>query len=164
MLANPKLAWCLALAISISLAGTISVQAASGPPDISKDEAEGMIFERQQIMIQLDKDAEALGEMAAGLRSTDKLAETARSIARGAKDSLAAFEPEIPGGRAKPEVWSNWADYKMRMDVFAANSEKMAQIAESGNVTGVVEVMTEALPCKQCHDVYRAPKKRPGES
>lgn len=155
-----------ALAISALLCAFIGLQAAQGQPATavgkpaaSTVETEGIIFERQQIMLQLEKDSGALGEMAAGLRKPDKLAETARSIAQLAKDSVAAFEANVPGGRAKPEVWSNNVDFRQRMEAFATNSEKMAKIAETGNLTGVVEVMTQALPCKDCHDIYRAPKK-----
>jgi cytochrome c556 len=149
----------IVLATCLPLAGFVAAQAVSAQSAPDKAESEGLIFERQQIMIQLDKDSTALGEMAAGLRKPDKLAETTRSIAQGAKDSLAAFEPNVPGGRAKPEVWSNWPDYKQRLEAFAAKADQMAKIAESGNLTGVVEIMADALPCKQCHDSYRAPKK-----
>lgn len=151
------------LVVSAALAGFVAVQAvwaqptrATAPPS---PETEGIIFERQQVMLQLEKDSGTLGEIAAGLQKPDKLTETAQAIARGAKDALASFEPNVPGGRSKPEVWSNRADFRQRMESFAANADKMSKIAESGNLTGVVEVMAEALPCKQCHDIYRAPKR-----
>lgn len=150
-----------ALAAAAALAAFAVGQAVNAQGAPSKEEAEGIIFERQQIMLQLEDDSEALGEMAAGLRPNDKIGEVARSIARSAKDSYASFEQNVPGGRSKPEVWSNWADYSQRMEAFVKNTEKMAALAEGGNTTGVIEIMAEALPCKQCHDVYRAPKKKP---
>lgn len=154
---------CAALAASAALAAFTAQQAVyaqSAPENISAEEAEGMIFERQQIMLQLESDAEALGEIVAGLRPPDKLAEVAQSIAQSAQDAANSFEQKVPGGRAKPEVWSNWADYSQRLEAFVSNADKMAKIAESGNVTGVIGMMTSALPCKQCHDVYREPKKK----
>ena len=88
-----------------------------------------------------------------------KLAETARAIAQGARDSREAFGQKVPGGRSKPEVWSNYEDYMKRMDSFVRNSEAMAKAGESGNVIAVTNLMIDGMPCKQCHDVYRAPKK-----
>jgi cytochrome c556 len=125
----------------------------------SKEEAEGIIFERQQIMTQLDKDAETLGMIASGAAPAPKLAETTRAVAQGAKDSLEAFRMQVPGGRAKPEVWANYEDFMQRMTAFSTNAEKMAKLGETGNVVAVTEVMIDALPCKQCHDLYRAPKR-----
>lgn len=134
---------------------------ASAPPaaPLSKTEADGIIFERQQAMLQLDKDAETLGMIASGAAPATKLAETTHAIAQGAKDSLEAFRARVPGGRSKPEVWANYEDFMKRMETFSANAEKMAKLGESGNVASVTEVMVDALPCKQCHDTYRAPKR-----
>lgn len=122
-------------------------------------EAEGIIFERQQIMKQLAEDSDILGQIVAGEIPPDKLRETTRAIAQGAKDSVAAFEQKIPGGRSKPEVWTNYADYTGRMQNFANSAEEMAKIAETGNMNAVISLMGDALPCKQCHDIYRERKK-----
>lgn len=109
-------------------------------------------------MLQLEKDSDLMGQIVAGQVTPDKMAPTARAIARGARDSYEAFRPNVPGGRAKPEIWSNWADYSQRMDSFVRNSEAMSKAAEKGNVSVVISMLGDALPCKQCHDVYRAPK------
>jgi cytochrome c556 len=135
-----------------------SADAATSALALSKEETEGLIFERQQIMLQLDKDAKTLGMIASGATPPAKLAETTRAIAQGAKDSLEAFRAKVPGGRSKPEVWANYQDFMKRLESFSSNAEKMAKLGESGNVAMVNEVMIDALPCKQCHDVYRAPK------
>jgi hypothetical protein len=34
----------------------------------------------------------------------------------------------------------------------------MARVAETGNVSKVTELMITALPCKDCHDIYRNKK------
>ncbi len=156
-----------ALVAAIALAAA-SFQYASAEPSVanaapaaplSKAEADGIIFERQQAMLQLDKDAETLGMIASGAAPATKLAETTRAIAQGAKDSLEAFRAQVPGGRSKPEVWSNYEDFMKRMEAFSTNADKMAKLGESGNVAAVTDVMVDALPCKQCHDTYRAPKR-----
>jgi cytochrome c556 len=124
--------------------------------------AAGAIFERQQIMQQLDKDAELLGDIAAGDAPADKLPEVTRSIAQGARDTRASFQQRIPGGRTKPEAWSNWADFSQRMDGFVTNADALAKVGQSGNVEAATSVMATALPCKECHDLYRMPKRDRG--
>lgn len=125
----------------------------------SKEEADGIVFERQNIMLQIGKDAELLGEIAAGIKPPDKLAEVTRSIADSAEAAKVAFEPSVPGGRAKPEVWTNWTDYSRRMNEFATNAKQLANLGAKGDLDGVTNGLGSALPCKECHDVYRAPKK-----
>lgn len=139
-------------------AGAASTPAAAAVAS-SADETEGLIFERQQLMIQLDIDSKTLGMIASGAAPASRLAETTRSIARSAKESVDAFRAKVPGGRSKPEVWSNNEDFMRRMESFALNTERMAKLGETGNVMAVSEMMVDALPCKQCHDVYRAPKR-----
>lgn len=134
-----------------------AVQAQTAAP--AGDDAQTIIFERQQIMQQLAKDSETLGGIVAGSQSRDQLAKVTRALADGAKDSLARFRDKVPGGRSKSEVWSNNADFMKRMEDFVRNSEAMAKAGESGNMAGVTALMIDALPCKQCHDLYREPKK-----
>lgn len=123
------------------------------------EEADGLIFDRQQVMLKLEADADTMGSIVAGEVPPTKLAETARAIAQGARDSYEAFRPNAPGGRAKPEIWSNWPDYSARMESFIRNADAVAKMAETGNVTAVTSMLGDAMPCKQCHDVYRTPKK-----
>jgi cytochrome c556 len=128
------------------------------PKALDPAEAEGIIFERQQIMKQLDDDANTMGSIVAGEIPPTKMAETARSVAKGAREAYEAFKQNVPGGRAKPEVWSSWPDYSARMESFVKNSEAMSKVADTGNVTAVTSMLGEALPCKECHTVYRVPK------
>jgi cytochrome c556 len=119
---------------------------------------EGLIFERQQIMKELDEQAETLGNIVAGLEPRSKLAETTRGIAKRAKESMESFRNPLPGGRSKPEVWSNHTDYMQRMATFVRETEELAKLGEAGNLSAVTEKLVTALPCKSCHDVYRARK------
>lgn len=121
-------------------------------------QAEDPVLARQLIMQALEDDAEVLGSIAARVTPPTKMAEHARNIAKHAKESYESFKPNAPGGGAKPEIWTNWADYSKRMESFVVNSEKMAQVAETGDVNAVTELMVDAMPCKSCHDVYRAKK------
>jgi cytochrome c556 len=143
--------------VTLMLLGTHAGGAESGPAPTGA-EAEGIIFERQQLMTRLSQNSEMLGKIAAGTAPADKLAATAQAIAEDAKAAQAAFEPHVPGGRAKPEVWSNWADFSQRLKRFSDNSAEMARIADTGNRNAVTEFMLTALPCKECHDLYREKK------
>lgn len=149
-----------ALAISAALilaAGTAEATDDAAPA--ASAASEGIIFQRQLTMTQLGKDAELLGRIVAGLAPADKLAATTRAIADGAKDAQADFAQKVPGGRTKPEAWTNNADFTQRLDAFARNAQAMAKAGETGNVASVTALMIDGLPCKQCHDVYREPKK-----
>jgi cytochrome c556 len=148
---------CAAIAPETLHANATAVPGAQ-PVPVDPAEIEGLIFERQQIMLQLDKDSEMLGLIVAGLAPKEKLAEVARAVAQGAKDSKASFASPVPGGRTRPEMWSNRADFDARMDAFVAKSAEMARIAETGNVALVTSSLGDALPCKACHDLYRMPK------
>ncbi|MGE3690700.1 MAG: cytochrome c [Novosphingobium sp.] len=140
-----------------------AMTSATSAAPVDPAEAEGIIFERQQAMLQLERDADKLGDIIAGLAPRAKLGETARAIANGAKDAEESFALHVPGGRSKPEVWSNREDYDRRMQEFVQKSDAMATMAEADNLNGVIETLNDAMPCKACHDVYRAPK-RPSQS
>jgi cytochrome c556 len=146
--------------LSISLVScALLVSAANSQENISQEEAEGIIFERQNIMKQLDEDSELLGDIVAGIAPVEELGPVTASIAQSAKASQELFAIKLPGGRAKEEVWTNHDDYMARMAEFAQNSERMAELGEAGDVTGVTGMLIVALPCKQCHDVYREKRK-----
>lgn len=147
------------LALEPGVAVLASSRAAAAEGAVSQTEAEGIVFERQSIMLQLEKDAGLLGEIAAGIKPKDKLAEVTQSIAESAAASKAAFEPNVPGGRSRPEVWSNWADYSRRLDDLDRNARQLAELGAKGDLTSVTNMLGGALSCKECHDVYRAPKK-----
>jgi len=118
-----------------------------------------LIDYRQLIMKQLDAEATALGMMVSGQIPPDALSLEAKSIANAAQAALKAFEPKVPGGEAKPDVWAKWPDFQKRIQEFAKKSAEMAKVSENGDVAAVTGLMVDALPCKECHDVYRNKKK-----
>jgi cytochrome c556 len=128
---------------------------ASPSAAISRDDADAIILDRQLVMQALDKDVEVLGNIVAGAAPPTELVARTQSVAKNAKAALKAFEPNVPGGAAKPEVWTNWDDFRKRMEDFAVKSDAMAKASETGNLAIVGEHMIGALQCKQCHDVYK---------
>jgi cytochrome c556 len=113
---------------------------------------------RQHIMKALNEQAGALGEILSGAMPDDNVIAHLDVLALTASTALKAFEPKVPGGEAKPEVWSNWPDFSRRMNEFAQGTAAMAKLAhEQGKDAGLAKVM-DALSCKKCHDTYRKEK------
>lgn len=128
---------------------------------ISKEEAESLIYERQQVMSDMDKQGELIGSIVAGEVPPDKLPEVTKALAKSARESVDLWQRKVPGGDEKPEVWTQHDDFMKRMEHFAMKSDEMAKVAQTGNMNGVIELLVEAMPCKECHDLYRVPKKKP---
>jgi cytochrome c556 len=139
-------------------AAVLPLLLALGPMQTAIADDDDVISYRQLIMKELDAEAAALGMIVSGQIPPDSMALQAKAIANSANSALKAFEPKVPGGEAKPEVWSKWDDFSQRMQTFAKKSAEMAKVSESGNVASVTELMIDALPCKGCHDVYRTKK------
>ena len=118
-----------------------------------------VITYRELIMKELEAEAAALGLMVAGQIPPDNLTLQAKAAAASARSALKAFEPKVPGGEAKPEVWANWADFLKRMQALAQGAEEMAKASEGNNLQAVSGLIVTALPCKECHDTYRNKKK-----
>jgi cytochrome c556 len=78
-------------------------------------------------------------------------------VAVSAATAKDAFTAKVPGGRAKPDVWKNWADFSKRLDELAAST---ASLAKSANEAGVqlTAAKLNALKCDGCHDIYREKK------
>jgi cytochrome c556 len=132
----------LFLAAAVGMLGLQAARAASdqapsapspaspAPATVSQDDADAIILDRQLVMQQLDKDTKALGEIVAGIQPLDKMADHAKAIAKGAKEAAEAFKQNVPGGGAKPEVWSNGDDFSKRMQAFVTASDAMARPAK----------------------------------
>lgn len=141
----------------------VPAPAAQTPPALQtpadQTEIDAAILDRQLIMQDLEKDSDTLGKIVSYEVKADKLKEVTAALAKSAKDSYESFKINAPGGGARPEVWSNWADFSARMEKFVANTEKMDKAAQNGaTVATVTEMLIDALPCKECHDSYRIKK------
>jgi cytochrome c556 len=88
------------------------------------------------------------------------LANPAKAIARWIRQ----FPPQFPKGseqghntRARPAIWSDFADFQQRANNLADAADKLAQLANAEDTAGVVaqiSVVTEA--CSACHRTYRS--------
>jgi cytochrome c556 len=137
--------------------GLLALQGMCGA---SADNSDAIDY-RQHIMNTLNEQAAALGEILSGAIPDDNVIAHLDAISLTAATALKAFEPKVPGGQARPEVWSNWADFSQRMNDFAQKTAAMAKLAhEKGKEAGLATVM-DALSCKKCHDNYRREKQNP---
>jgi cytochrome c556 len=125
------------------------------PPSANQD----VIDYRQHIMKTMNEETAALGEIVSMAIPDDELVAHIHAIALTASLAPRAFEPKVPGGEAKPEVWTNWADFSKRLNEFVSKvgaSDKRAHEVSKEAVTGDI---LDSLNCKGCHDTYRKEKK-----
>jgi cytochrome c556 len=58
--------------------------------------------------------------------------------------------------RAKPEIWTNRADFNSKMDKMIAETGKLPQVARTGDLAALKKQMGDTgAACKACHDEYR---------
>lgn len=131
------------------------------PAAVQADDAKNkdIIDYREHIMKTLNEQSAALGQILSTTVPGDNTSQHLQAIALTASLALKSFEPKVPGGEAKPEVWANWADFSKRMNEFAQKTAEMAKISKEKGNDAALQNVVDALSCKACHDVYRAEKK-----
>ena len=116
---------------------------------------------RVQVMWMIAKNMKALGAFAKGeARPSADLADKARQIATLSHTVVAMFPKGSEGGRAKAEIWSDWAGFVKAADDFKAAAPKLVAAADSMNA-GQVGAALGAVgkTCGGCHKPFRTPKK-----
>jgi cytochrome c556 len=114
---------------------------------------------REHIMNTLNAQSDALGMILSTAIPNDNAGAHLEIIALAAATGLKAFEAKVPGGEAKPEVWSNWPDFSKRMKEFADKTGALAKLAKDKGQEAALSNVLDALTCKSCHDTYREEKK-----
>lgn len=92
----------------------------------------------------------------------EDLAGHAHAIAELAKSAPRIFPKgsNVGKSQALPEIWSKPDEFKMVVDAFISESQKLADIAKSGDMgafKGQFGKMAKA-GCKACHDNFRKKK------
>ena len=123
------------------------------------DKDKDVLAYRQHIMKSLEQQTAALGQILSGAGPAENTVAHMQALALTASIALKSFEPKVPGGAAKPEVWNDWADFSKRMQEFADKSAEMAKIGREQGADQAALHVIEALPCKGCHDIYRDEQK-----
>jgi cytochrome c556 len=115
---------------------------------------------REHIMNTMNEQAAALGQILSLAVPDENAVAHIDAIALSAGTALKAFEPKVPGGESKAEVWSNWADFSKRMNQFAQGMARVSRMAHEQGKEKALEKILDALTCKGCHDTYREEEKR----
>ena len=113
---------------------------------------------RQHIMKTLNEQAAVVGQILSGAVPDDNVLSHLDALALTASTALKAYTPKVPGGDAKPEVWSNWPDFSKRMNAFAKMTADMAKTGHEQGKDAALAMVVDALSCKSCHETYRKEK------
>ena len=128
------------------------------PPAGTQSESNDVVAYREQIMMSMDEQSAALGMILATMIPSDAIQAHFDAIALASSLGLKAFEPKVPGGEAKPEVWKDWPDFSKRMTNFATATAALAKKAREQGVESANQDVIGALSCKSCHDIFRNKK------
>ena len=111
---------------------------------------------RMELMDINGANAKILGEMAGGKMAFDAAkAEAAKAaLIEVAKNAPTAFEANAtdPVSEAKPDIWTNWADFVTKADALKTAAEKLDASSVEGLAAGMGAV---GGACKNCHSTYR---------
>lgn len=140
----------LVAGLAFAVAATAPVVQAADPTDV--------IDYRKHIMKTLGAQAAAMAMTLQQKAPAENFALHAEALAVTASTALVAFEPKVPGGESKPEVWAKWDDFSKKMKEFSANTAELAKLAKSGGLAAAGPKIQGALTCKGCHDTYREKK------
>lgn len=110
---------------------------------------------RQDIMKSMGEQTAAIAQILQQKAPPDNFAVHLQILAITAATAKKAFEPKVPGGEAKSEVWAKWPDFSKRLDELTAATADLAKTAVSGGIAATAPKVQAALTCKSCHDTYR---------
>lgn len=120
---------------------------------------------RQDVMKTLEEQSSILGQMASGVVPNNDMTTDMQILALAASTALKAFQPKVPGGKAKPEIWTNWDDFSKKMNDFAQKASEGAKAAQTqGSDAALTALVDIANGCKGCHDMYRQETKGQSDS
>ena len=114
---------------------------------------------RRHVMISLGELLAAIDMIVAKKAPPDAFATHVKTMAVVATQAKLAFRPQVAGGKSKPEVWSNWADFAKRLDAMVTAGDELAKAAKDGNAAVVGPKIKTAMDCDGCHKIYMVPGK-----
>jgi cytochrome c556 len=72
-------------------------------------------------------------------------------------ESYSADSRSVTGSKAKPELWTNRADFDAKMKDLVDRSATLAAVAKGGDAAKSKQAFLDtAATCKACHDKYKA--------
>ena len=141
-----------ALALA-AMAATLSAPAAA---QFAK--AEEAIKYRQGALFVIGQHFGRLGAMAQGKIPFDAKAaqDNAEVVLNMSKLPWAGFGPGTEGGKAKPAIWKEKAQFDEKQQQFQAEAGKLVAAAKTGDLDKLKAAFGPAAQtCKSCHDAYK---------
>lgn len=119
----------------------------------------GPIHDRHELMEDIGKQAKVIGD---ALKSgkLDPIGGAAGKIRELTSKALPLFPAGSthPKSRAKPEIWTKWADFEAGMKKLETDAAAVEAASKSaGDVRGSAQAMFGN--CKSCHNEFRVPEK-----
>lgn len=115
-----------------------------------------LVIAQKDLMKSFGGAAKVLGGMASGEVAFDATAAAAAkaSLATGAADIAVKFETAgvDPASEAKPEIWTNWADFVAKAGALSAAATALDVASAEGIKAGMGAI---GGACKDCHTTYR---------
>lgn len=136
----------------LTLASTFAVLVGAMPVQAASD-ADAVSY-RRHVMKTMGEQAAALGLVLQERGPAENAAVHARILALTAEAALKAFEPPVPGGEARPEIWTNWSDFTRRLKELSQGAVALAETAQHQSLDEVRADVMKVLSCKSCHDAY----------
>lgn len=143
-------------ATALAGAAVLFAGAASAQQHFGK--AEDAIKYRQSAFAIAGHHFSALGAMANNKAPYDAkaAAEHADVLAAVANLPWAAFGPGTEGGKAKPAIWKEKAQFDEKQQQFHTEAGKLVAAAKSGDLDKLKAAFGPAAQtCKSCHDAYK---------
>lgn len=125
-------------------------------PAVTAEDQDAVEY-RGHVMQTLAEQLAAIDMVVEHKAPADSLAIHAKVLAIAATQAKKAFEPKVPGGKSRPEVWSNWPDFARRLDAMVAAADSLAKAARAGDPASVTPRLKSALDCEACHALYMTP-------
>lgn len=110
---------------------------------------------RQQLMRIVDAQTSAIGQILSATVPEDNFATHLEIVSITASLASSAFERGAVGGDTLPRAWEEKDRFLQMMQDFSGNALKASRIAQQDGMAAAAVMVIDALPCRQCHDVYR---------
>lgn len=152
-----RAAGALFIAAALSGAAGIAMAQQKGPTDVIKARQEVMKGLGADFKIVNDQLKTAAPDKAAIAAAVKKIADSGKDV--GMRFPAGTGTEAGIKTRAKPEIWSQGADFKAAADAFVTVSAKFSQVAAAGDIEaikGEAKLMGDA--CGGCHKKFRAPE------
>lgn len=146
----------------LALSAAIGISIFSGSA-LAQAKPEDAVKYRQAVMTVVKNNFGPIAGVAKGEIpfKAEIVAAKATNLVAISKMSLEGYDnkatAEVKTSKAKPEVWSKWADFEAGMKKFMAEAEKLEVAAKSGNLDAIKAQTGEVgKTCKGCHDNFKA--------